>query len=249
MTEKLELIWNRPESSEYPKVWCTFKASDINTDAVVEYRIQDLPESRIQDGIDFMAQHFCSDEPICEALEVSKDIDAIEDFKLLWKLIFKQKMVLACFKSGSDQIVGMNATFVKCKDDHFMEVLYTQIKSEKIRQYAEMMFLLRENFNIFEVYELDKHLSCIGLVIDRTYRRRGIAEQFLRCREAICREFGIRMTSTVFTADSSNRIADKVRFKMDKIIRYKDLCNAHPLINSLKENIKSDAMTIKSIVF
>lgn len=81
------------------------------------------------------------------------------------------------------------------------------------------MFLLRENFNIFETYGLDKHLSCIGLVVDKTYRRRGIAEQFLRCRNAICTEFGIRMTSTIFTADSSNRIADKIGFKLDKIIR------------------------------
>lgn len=66
--ETIELIWNRPESSEFPKVWCTFKASDIDGDRIVEYRIKDLPESRFDDGINFMAQHFCLNEPIAEAL-------------------------------------------------------------------------------------------------------------------------------------------------------------------------------------
>lgn len=176
-------------------------------------------------------------------------------------------MVLACFKDESDQIVGMNANYVRCKDDHFMEELYTKVKSEKMRKYAELMFLLRENFNIFEVYGFDKHLSSIGLTIDKMYRRRGIAEQFFRCRKAICIECGIKMTSTVFTADSSNRIADRIGFKMDKIIRYpklficfhfigfyfniycryEDLRNTHPSINL--PHIKSEAMTIKSMTF
>lgn len=149
-------------------------------------------------------------------------------------------MALACFKDGSDEIVGMNANFVKCKDDTFMKEIYPQvnmegkfrlnlflkmiitvfqIKSEKIRLFADLMGLLRENFNIFEVYSFDKHLSSIGLVVDKTYRRRGIAEQLLRCRKAICNEFGIRLTSTVFTSNSSNRIADKIGFQLDVIIR------------------------------
>lgn len=64
----MELLWSRSESVKYPKLWCTFKASDINSDELVEYRIQDLPESRFDDGIYFMAEHFCKDEPICVAL-------------------------------------------------------------------------------------------------------------------------------------------------------------------------------------
>lgn len=95
-----------------------------------------------------------------------------------------------------------------------------QTKSEKIRKFAELMYFIRENFNIFEVYGLDKHISSIGLVVNNIYRRRGIAEHLLRCRIPICMEFGIKMTSTVFTSDSSNRVADRVGFKLDKLVRY-----------------------------
>lgn len=64
----MKLIWNRPESVAFPKLWCTFKARDINNDEIIEYFIQDLPETRFDEGIEFMAKHFCMDEPICEAL-------------------------------------------------------------------------------------------------------------------------------------------------------------------------------------
>lgn len=96
----------------------------------------------------------------------------------------------------------------------------SKTRSEKIRIYGALMFLLRENCNVFELYGVDKCLSSIGLVTDTKYRGRGIAEQFLRCRKSICSEFIIRLTSTIFTSDSSNRIADKVGFKPDNIIKY-----------------------------
>lgn len=81
------------------------------------------------------------------------------------------------------------------------------------------MSLLHENCNIFELYKVDKYLTSVGLAVDNKYRGRGIAEHCLRIRKSICKEFGIKVTSTVFTADSSNRIADKVGFKLDKIMR------------------------------
>lgn len=62
------LKWKRTDTFEYPKVWHTFKAKDIDSDNLVEYRIQDLPESRFQEGIDFMAENFCKYEPLNEAL-------------------------------------------------------------------------------------------------------------------------------------------------------------------------------------
>lgn len=61
-------LWKRPEKTEFPKVWTKFMAPDIDSDKLVEYRIQDLPESRFDDGIQFMIQHFIKDEPLSEVL-------------------------------------------------------------------------------------------------------------------------------------------------------------------------------------
>lgn len=63
-----KLIWTRPKTSEYPKVWSTFKARDLDSDELVEYRVQDLPESRFEDAINHMVENFFLDEPITQAL-------------------------------------------------------------------------------------------------------------------------------------------------------------------------------------
>lgn len=68
MVENIGLRWKRPETSEYPKTWLVFKAKDIDSDELVEYRIEDLPESRFHEGVQFMASIFCKNAPLHEAL-------------------------------------------------------------------------------------------------------------------------------------------------------------------------------------
>lgn len=63
----IEIQWKRPSSVEYPKIWRTFKAHDLNSNELVEYRIQDLPESQFEDAIEHMVKHFIRDEPMNEA--------------------------------------------------------------------------------------------------------------------------------------------------------------------------------------
>lgn len=66
--ELLKLKWTRPATVEYPKGWSTFKARDLDSDELVEYRIQDLPESRFEDAIKQMIEHYLPDEPITQVL-------------------------------------------------------------------------------------------------------------------------------------------------------------------------------------
>lgn len=66
MSEIVELKWKRSDS-EFPKVWSTFKARDSDSDDLVEYRIQDLPESRFADALKTMVSIFCDDEPLAQA--------------------------------------------------------------------------------------------------------------------------------------------------------------------------------------
>lgn len=73
MKETVDLQWKRPESLKFPKIWLTFKAKDIDSDELVEYCIQDLPESRFQDAMDFMLTIFCKDEPVSEAYGMCKE--------------------------------------------------------------------------------------------------------------------------------------------------------------------------------
>lgn len=64
----LALIWKRPDTIEYPKVWHTFKARDLDSDKLVEYRIQDLPLDRVDDAYAHMVANYNQDEPIAQVL-------------------------------------------------------------------------------------------------------------------------------------------------------------------------------------
>lgn len=67
MEETLKLKWTRPESIGFPKTWYTFKARDTDSNELVEYRIQDIPDSRKEEVVQCMVKHFSKDEPLCDA--------------------------------------------------------------------------------------------------------------------------------------------------------------------------------------
>lgn len=61
------MTWKRPEHIPYPSVWHTFQAKDTESDQVVTYRVQDLPEERFEEAIAHMMEYFVYDEPTCRA--------------------------------------------------------------------------------------------------------------------------------------------------------------------------------------
>ena len=67
MPESFALTWKRPDSSDYPKVWHTFQAKDVNTDDLIGYSIEDLPESKFQEIIPILMEYFCKGAPIWDA--------------------------------------------------------------------------------------------------------------------------------------------------------------------------------------
>lgn len=64
MTKLFPLIWKRPESSGYPKVWHTFQAKDVDSDKLVDYTIEDLPESKFDEALEILIEYFCKGEPM-----------------------------------------------------------------------------------------------------------------------------------------------------------------------------------------
>lgn len=69
MSEKIiQMKWKRPDSTAYPKIWYKFKARDLNTEEMVEYRIEDLIESRAEDAYNHMKENFLKDEPMSQAM-------------------------------------------------------------------------------------------------------------------------------------------------------------------------------------
>lgn len=113
------LQWKRPESGEYPKVWHTFKARDLNSKYLVEYRIQDLPLDRVDDLYEHLLESFLPDEPAGLALGSLNDPHAAEDYKCFWEPIVAQRTPLVCIKGYSNEIIGANMTYIATRGDKY----------------------------------------------------------------------------------------------------------------------------------
>lgn len=112
MSEKIV----RPSNVPYPNVWLRFEAPDDDGE-LVQYRVQDLPEDRFEDGIKHMRANFLLDEALCRARNMADDEQSVIDFTTIWReTIFGEKLTLACFQEGSDDIVGMNVLYIEHKN-------------------------------------------------------------------------------------------------------------------------------------
>lgn len=71
MTSKwIKLNWTRSKTAKYPKIWHTFQARDLDSEKLIEYRIQDLPESRFEDAINHLQAFYLKYEPVAQALGI-----------------------------------------------------------------------------------------------------------------------------------------------------------------------------------
>lgn len=106
--------WSRPNTVPNPNVWSTFKENDLNSDELVEYRIQDLPESLFDKAIEHMVQNYIRDEPVSNtsgSIFIKKQKytnmnkrysftkfadgvnDHVEDYVRMWRAFLAQKTI------------------------------------------------------------------------------------------------------------------------------------------------------------
>jgi hypothetical protein len=112
MSEK----WKRPENLEFPHIYHKFLARDLNGIDLVEYYIQDLPENRYEEAVNFTIEHYTPDEPIFQSRDAGNDVGTVRDFSNIWREILQTGISQVCFKTRSDEIIGVNLIDVDVKD-------------------------------------------------------------------------------------------------------------------------------------
>lgn len=150
--------WVRPENVSYPKVWTTFLAKDLDSDNLVEYRVQDLPEDRFEDTVKYLLENYLNDEPFTSSKDLQDDPEALEEQKNFWRNHFKSKTTLVCFKEGSDEIVGVNLTAIVLEEDkdkpievkiqiykygiESLKIIFFRLKRKKFKNSSELLYSL-----------------------------------------------------------------------------------------------------------
>jgi GNAT superfamily N-acetyltransferase len=87
-----------------------------------------------------------------------------------------------------------------------------QIKGEALKIAYGVYLHVSHQFDPFQFYQVDVFLSAVGLTVHPDFRRRGIAVEILKARLPLCKAFGIKVTSTMFTAIGSQISATKAGF-------------------------------------
>ncbi|XP_052869714.1 uncharacterized protein LOC128275297 [Anopheles cruzii] len=215
------MVWKRPESVPYPSVWLTFQAKDTDNDRLVTYRVQDLPEDRFEDAIAHMTEHFAYDEPTCRAKNIVEEKQSMDEIADLWREFIKFRLVVVCFKEGSDEIAGMNMLYASSKDE---KDAYKP-KGEIWRSIYDLVDYTTKQANVFERYQVSHYLGAMGLSVAPKYRGRGLATEILRARMPLCRAVGLPLTSTCFTAIASQSAAAKAGFEESYVVSYDELAN------------------------
>lgn len=234
--------WKRPENVP-SQVWHKFRIENPVNQEIEEFDVQDLPAEKFDDAIEHLLEHFLDDEPICRSKNVKNDATALKEICDLWRMILNQHVVLACFKRGTGELVGLNMVCVFTRSDSEN----SKLDIRKGNVWKAIHDVALSKFDIFKKYKsIDKVLIAYGLSVSKNFRRRGIATEILRARIPLCRALNIPLSSTVFTAIGSQVPAEKIGFKVDYEISYEELASFNEEFKL--NNLGTNSLKVMSLV-
>ncbi|GAB0087124.1 hypothetical protein DMENIID0001_014010 [Sergentomyia squamirostris] len=217
--------WTRPEHLAFPQVWLTFEAKDPDTGEIVKYRVQDLPEDRFDETQHLFATIFIRDETMCKSLDLISETNF--QGGSVWGEILNQRISVACFKEGSDELCGINILEVLEKD---AKEPAEEIKNEKVKKLMKAMDFLKAKADPYNHHQVDKYLHAMGLLVLPKYRGVGLSTEILKARVPLGKALGLKLTGTVFTGVASQRTAAKAGFVEDLDVPYPDLGKYEPFV-------------------
>lgn len=101
-------MWQRPSALRFPVQYYKFVTIDRDTSKLVEYRVEDIAESRYDEACRFMVKNFVPFEPKLVARGGQNDPSVLEDYYNLYMHAIRQRVSVACYKRGSDELVAVN---------------------------------------------------------------------------------------------------------------------------------------------
>lgn len=251
--------FRRPEGAAYPQVYYRFKAKDKNSENIIYYRVQDLPEEMFEKAAKFMVEKFLPFETICMSVKAHLNpvfCDQIFDF---WMKQLEEKLSIACFKDdGSKDFVAINVMVVKsqsdAKDDAVDAVswraeMFTtdcnwhvttlQNQDQTLTDVLGVLDFCAKQFDVCKHFSVDRYLTAYGLCVDLEYRGRGIATEMLKARVPFMQTYGLQVTANSFTGIGSQVAAKKAGYQDSYVIDYSELGRLFPRFDFSKSATKS----------
>ncbi|PNF19851.1 hypothetical protein B7P43_G12512 [Cryptotermes secundus] len=218
--------WSRPNSVPLPTVWRQCSGLRETPDGTVpEFRIQDVPEHMHEDIVNFMTTHFCRDEVTCACVRILEDPVSTAELQDIWRMMLKQNVSLVAIVGHNEEenppkIAGCNIMGVSFKDENHTSDMFKGLRLRNISRFV--LDLVSERVNMYEHYGVEEYMSALGLCVDPVFRCQGLGLELLKARFDLGKAVGLKATTTVFTAEASQRLAHKLGMEVLTEILYED---------------------------
>lgn len=111
--------FKRPIGGLYPLMYHTFLSKDIGGESQAEYYIQDLTENNFDEAVELLVKYLWPEETLNKAANISEKEDVIVVMKQVYRQVMSEKLSLACFKMGTNEMVSVNVMYVKTKGEKY----------------------------------------------------------------------------------------------------------------------------------
>ncbi|XP_076754107.1 arylalkylamine N-acetyltransferase-like 2 [Xylocopa sonorina] len=196
------------------KVWKVIEIKVPKSVTPIKFTIQEVPEDRYEDVVEYMCKYFIPDEPMCKCFNGIDDPEYVEDFRQFWKQIIKHGLTVAAFVENPDGgkpiIAAVNVLTLSLKEDN---TELSTLKTKNAQNLVAILEDLSKKAKVYEKYGVDRYLAAFGLSVHPSYRGAALGAHLLNARTDIGREYKIPVTSTAFTSPISQKLAARCGFE------------------------------------
>jgi GNAT superfamily N-acetyltransferase len=184
-----------------------------------------LTENYFDQAVDFIVENHARGAVFHNACKTLHNEDGIERVRKSYRKAFEERISLICIKVGSEEVVGLNALYLKSRfdappapsdDPNFL-------KLQELSQYVE------DAFRVADHYRVDRFVFAAGLAVDRKLRGRGIATEILKARAGILKAIGLSITTAIFSTVGAQKAAASAGYDENYSIKYEELEKLFPL--------------------
>ncbi|XP_063243793.1 uncharacterized protein LOC134543028 isoform X2 [Bacillus rossius redtenbacheri] len=214
--------WKRPDSVPHPKVWRRAVGRKPVDGKVPSFVIQDVPEDREEELVQFMVENFVRNEPLSRCLNSSNDPVSIKELREQWVEVVAQKITIAAFLKEDGprpRLVGCNLIGVVTRADKNIK---NEFKGETASKIMKLLDYLDSLADPFEKYGVEEYIAAMGLSVAKEFQGQGLGKELLKARFDVGRAVGVKLTVTAFTAIESQVLATREGFEELARIDYKD---------------------------
>ncbi|KAJ8729967.1 hypothetical protein PYW07_017005 [Mythimna separata] len=222
-----------------------------------------MPDYLRDNVVNLYIDHFVKVETTFKAAGVPRSVKALNEIREpILRAIEKPEFhtTICCKDDGDEQIkdiVGASLMTLQSKGYAEPEELQYNCETKEMKKLLEIFCTLTTYFDEMKVYNLDRNFSDRGMFVLPEYRGLGIAQEFLKVRKQICKEYGVPLHGGWVTSVGTQKSAVRDGWETIVEIPFQDIGLKHgvkfedcpPLYNgdehtSIKDVVGASMMTL-----